>query len=251
MNTVAIIQARTSSTRLAQKILMKINGYSLLESLLNQISYSKLLTKKIVATTNEQSDDVLIDLLKTLNVDYFRGDQFDVLDRYYQCAKYYDIDNIVRISGDAPLIDPRIVDKVIDYYKNSHFDYVNNFNYKNRYPIGTETEIFSFKTLETAWKKAKKPSEREHVTPYIYNNPNEFSIGNLEYDHNLSDLHWTVDRLEDLEFVRIIYKKIDKRPILLDDILKLLEKEPALLVINKKIDPHQGYKKSLQEDKKS
>lgn len=185
-----------------------------------------------------------------MNADYFRGNQFDVLDRYYQCAKYYGIENIVRISGDAPLIDPRIVDKVIDYYKNSQFDYVNNFNYKNRYPVGTEVEIFSFKTLETAWKKAKKPSEREHVTPYIYSNPNEFSISHLEYGYDLSNLHWTVDRLEDLEFVRTIYKKIDKRPILLEDILKLLEKEPALLVINKKIDPHQGYKKSLQEDKK-
>lgn len=248
MNIVAIIQARTGSTRLPKKILMKINGISVLESLLSQLSHSKL-TKKIIATTTEHSDDILIELLTYLKIDYFRGSQFDVLDRYYQCAKCYGVENIVRISGDAPFIDPQIVNKTIDYFKNSHFDYVNNFNCKNRYPIGTEVEVFTFKTLETAWKNAKKSSEREHVTPYIYNNSKQFMIGHLEYVRDLSNLHWTVDRLEDLEFVKTIYKKINKKPILLEDILQLLEKEPSLLALNEKIDPHEGYMKSLQDDK--
>lgn len=250
MDIIAIIQARTGSTRLPKKVLMEINGLTVLESLLHQLSYSKFLTKKIVATTTTNSDDILVKFLSSLGVDYFRGSESNVLDRYYQCAKYHCAQNIVRISGDAPFIDPQIVDKTIEYFKSSNFDYVNNFNNKNRYPVGAEVEVFTFKTLEEAWKNANKASEREHVTPYVYNNPQRFRIGHLEYVHDLSHLHWTVDRSEDLEFVKAIYKKINKSPILLEDILLLLEKEPELLEINNKVDPHEGYKKSLHEDNK-
>jgi spore coat polysaccharide biosynthesis protein SpsF len=250
MNFTAIIQARTGSTRLPNKILMKINGITVIESLLNQLSNSKLLTDKIIATTKEKDDDQIIVIAKALGVNHFRGSQFDVLDRYYECAKQFSINQIVRISGDAPLIDPQIVDKTIQLYQKSNFDYVNNFN-RFRFPIGTEVEVFSFSILEKAWQNATKSSEREHVTPYIYNNPDKFSIGHLENTSDLSDLHWTVDRKEDLEFVKTVYKNISKRPILLEDILKLLEEHPSLLDINRKIDPHEGYKKSLLEDIKS
>lgn len=248
MNIFAIVQARVGSTRLPKKVLMKINGVTILESLLRQLSYSKFVTKKIVATTTENSDDVLAEFLTSLGVEHFRGSELDVLDRYYQCAKHYHAENIVRISGDAPFIDPTIVDKTIEYFINSGLDYVNNFDNKNRYPVGAEVEVFTFKILEDAWKNAKKASEREHVTPYIYNNPQWFGVGHLEYTRDLSHLHWTVDRVEDLEFVKAIYKKINKKPILLEDILSLLDKEPSLLKINNKVDPHEGYKKSLRED---
>ena len=134
MNSVAIIQAELS-TRLPNKILMKINGVSIIESLLNQLSYSKYLTQKIIATTIQPSDNNLIKLLDSVNVAYFRGNELDVLDRYYQCAKQFGIKQIVRISGDTPFIDPQIVDKTIEFFNNSNFDYVNNFNDENRYPI--------------------------------------------------------------------------------------------------------------------
>ncbi len=249
MNFIAIIQARMGSTRLPNKILMKINGMSIIESLLSQLSYSKLLHQKIIATTTNSSDDDLIKLLDSINVTYFRGKESDVLDRYYQCAKQFGVKQIVRISGDAPFIDPNIVDKVIEFFNNSDFDYANNFSDKNRYPVGAEVEVFSFESLESAWINSKKPSEREHVTPYIYTNPTKFRIGYLEYTEDLSKFHWTVDRSEDLEFVKAIYKKIKNKPILLENILELLAKEPNLLDINKNVDSHEGYKKSLQEDK--
>lgn len=249
MDSVAIIQARTGSTRLPKKILMKLNGVSIIESVLNQLSFSKNLNNKIVATTENQSDDILIELLKSLNVNYFRGNQNDVLDRFYQCAKYFHIKQIIRISGDAPFIDPSVIDQTISFFNDSNFDYVNNFDNKHRYPVGSEVEVFSFQTLENAWKNAKKSSEREHVTPYIYNNPEIFEIGHLEYPKNdLSQYHWTVDRKEDLEFVKAIYQKISKKPILIDDILSLLKIHPEILEINKNIDPHEGYKKSISED---
>lgn len=247
MNYTAVIQARMGSIRLPGKVLMKINGITVLECLLEQISYSKYLTDKIIATTTEKNDDQIIDVAKSMGVSFFRGNQSDVLDRYYQCAKKFSINNIVRISADAPLIDPSIVDRTIQIYEKSNFDYVNNFS-KNRFPVGTEVEVFSFSALEKVWKNAIKPSEREHVTPYFYNNPDVFSIGHLENTLDLSNLHWTVDRAEDLEFVKTIFQSINKRPILLDDILQLLTKRPSLLEINKKIDPHEGYKKSISDD---
>ena len=243
----AIIQARLNSSRLKRKILLKIQDKNLLQHLFSQLSYSRQIDKKIIATTIDKMDNEIEEFAKSENITCFRGNSFDVLDRYYQCAKFFHLETIVRISGDAPLIDPSIVDKTIQLFKKSDFEYVNNFS-KNRFPIGTEVEVFSFSTLEKVWLNATKHSEREHVTSYIYNNPEKFSIGHLENTTNNSNLHWSVDRIEDLEFVKEIYKNIKKRPILLDDILKLLEKKPFLLDSNKNIDPHEGYKKSLLND---
>ena len=243
----AIIQARLNSSRLKRKILLKIQDKNLLQHLFSQLSYSRQIDKKIIATTIDKMDNEIEEFAKSENITCFRGNSFDVLDRYYQCAKFFHLETIVRISGDAPLIDPSIVDKTIQLFKKSDFEYVNNFS-KNRFPIGTEVEVFSFSTLEKVWLNATKHSEREHVTSYIYNNPEKFSIGHLENTTNNSNLHWSVDRIEYLEFVKEIYKNIKKRPILLDDILKLLKKKPFLLDSNKNIDPHEGYKKSLLND---
>ncbi len=245
----AIIQARLNSSRLKGKTLLKIQDKNLLQHLFSQLSYSTQIDRKIIATTIDKMDNEIEEFAKSENITCFRGDSLDVLDRYYQCAKFFNLETIVRISGDAPLIDPSIVDKTIQLFKKSDFEYVNNFN-KNRFPVGTEVEVFSFSTLEKVWLNATKHSEREHVTSYIYNNPEKFSIGYLENTTNNSNLHWSVDRIEDLEFVGQIFKNIKKRPILLDDILKLLKEKPFLLDINKNIDPHEGYKKSLLDDHK-
>ena len=235
----AIIQARLNSSRLNKKILLKIENKNLLEHLFSQLSHSKQIDKKIIATTINKIDDEIENFAKLQNITFFRGNPLDVLDRYYRCAKFFNLETIVRISGDAPLIDPSIVDKTIEYYKKNNFDYVSNF-FNRSYPIGTEIEIFSFKTLEKCWMNAKKSSEKEHVTPFIYNHPELFKIGHIEYKKNISHLHWTVDQIEDFKFVELIFKKIKKRPILMDDILELLENEPELLEINKNIDPFEG-----------
>lgn len=243
----AIIQARMGSTRLPGKVLMQLNGITLLECLFNQLNYTKLLERKVLATSTNPEDDVIESLANSIFIECFRGNSLDVLDRYYQCAKYYSMEHIVRITGDCPLIDPEIVDKVISLYKTGKFDYVNNFN-KRTFPSGTEIEVFSFKTLEKTWKNATKLSEREHVTPYVYNNSTIFSIGYVEYSTDISHLHWAVDRIEDLELVKTIYNKTSKNPILLGDILRILNEEPSILEINKNTNPAEGYLKSLQAD---
>ena len=239
----AIIQIRLNSSRLKRKALLKIQNLTLIEHLFSQLSYSTQIDKKIIATTTESIDNDIEKLANNIGIQCFRGNSLNVLDRYYNCAKSFDIDTIVRISGDAPLIDPVIVDKTIEYYKKNNFDYVSNF-FRRTFPIGTEIEIFSFKTLEKYWKIAQQSYEKEHVTPFIYEHPELFNIGFIEHSENLSNLHWTVDRIEDFNFVEIILQKIKERPVSMNQILNLLKLEPDLLKINGSIDPLESFKKS-------
>ena len=239
----AIIQIRLNSSRLKRKALLKIQNLTLIEHLFSQLSYSTQIDKKIIATTTESIDNDIEKLANNIGIECFRGNSLNVLDRYYNCAKSFDIDTIVRISGDAPLIDPVIVDKTIEYYKKNNFDYVSNF-FRRTFPIGTEIEIFSFKTLEKCWKTAQQSYQKEHVTPFIYEHPELFNIGFIEHSENLSNLHWTVDRIEDFNFVEIILQKIKERPVSMNQIINLLKLEPDLLKINGSIDPLESFKKS-------
>ena len=236
------------STRLPGKILKKLNGITALECFLNQLHYSKSLESIIIATTIRSEDDVIVNFAEDHKINYFRGSEHDVLDRFYQCSKFFSIKDIVRITSDCTLIDPTIVDKVVDYYISNSFDYVSN-SLDRSYPSGNDVEVFSFSSLESSWLNAKKPSEREHVTPFIYNNPEKFSISQVKHHTNLSHLHWTLDREEDLTLIKKIYNSIDKKPIHLEDILELIKNNPQITNINKNTKSDEGYQKSLIKDK--
>ena len=239
------------STRLPGKIMLPIHeGITVIAHVIKQLKQSKFCDQIIVATTINKEDDIIIEFLKKNSILHFRGSSDDCLDRYYQCAKSFLASTIVRITCDNPLIDPTLIDDAIQLFRSGQYDYVTNCKPRS-FPQGTEVEVFSFDALEKAWKKAKKPSEREHVTPYFYNNPNEFKIFNITNKENLSNRRWTVDRPEDLEFVRAIVLKIKKSPILMKDILELLEKEPNLIKINDNYIMDEGYKKSIENDKKN
>tara|TARA_B110000438_G_C15727281_1_gene612614 strand:+ start:193 stop:888 length:696 start_codon:yes stop_codon:yes gene_type:complete len=221
---------------------------TVLSHLINQLQYSEKIDKIIIATTTKHEDDVILSFAKENKINIFRGDSSDVLDRYYKCAKEFSCSSIVRITSDNPLIDPKIIDKVAHEFEKKSVDYISNCNPRT-YPYGTEVEIFLFSALEKAWKNAKKPSEREHVTPYFHNNKDEFKISNIEFTENLSHLRWTVDKENDLKFVKKIISEIKNRPILMQDIIKLITKKPEILDINKNHIPNEGYLKSLNEDK--
>lgn len=243
-----IIQARMGSSRLPGKIFKKIDEkYTVLEYVISQLKHSKLINTIIVATTNSTKDDVINEFLTKMHFQCFRGNEDDVLDRYYKCAKKYSISTIVRITSDNPLTDHTIVDKVIRKFSTNEWDYVSN-KLERTFPQGTEVEVFSFDVLEKAWKNAKKPSEREHVTPYFYTNPQIFRISNIRYEKNISNLRWTIDRMPDLEFVRTIVSRIKERPILMSHILEVLSKEPDLIKINKNHIIDESYIKSLKND---
>ena len=243
-----IIQARMGSSRLPGKVLKKINGkVPMLKFQLDQLKYSKCIEKIVVATTNMKEDDEIVNFCKANNVEYFRGESENVLDRYYQCAKKFNFSIILRIPSDKPLIDPEIVDDIVGKFDLGCYDYVSNFLTLS-YPSGTEVEVLSSKTLESVWKKAKLPSELEHVTRYIHTHQNEFNLLSIEYSKDLSKIGWAVDRIEDLELVNEIVSKIKKRPILMNDILELFGKEPSLAEINKNVNRDEGNIKSLKDD---
>tara|TARA_Y100001936_G_scaffold225417_1_gene243869 strand:+ start:12623 stop:13405 length:783 start_codon:yes stop_codon:yes gene_type:complete len=244
-----IIQARMGSTRLPGKTLKLINARTpMLKFQLNQLNFSKNIDKIVIATTTFESDDVILDFCKQNNLECFRGKSKDVLDRYYQCAKYYDFPIIVRITSDNPLIDPKIVDDVIELFKNSKCDYMST-EYPKTYPLGFAVEVFNFESLQKAWKEAKLPSEREHVTPYLIKNNHIFQHCNHAFKKDLSHIRCTVDTKDDFKFIEKIIQKLDTNPIHLDDVLNLLSNESHLLEINKHIK-HDGYEKSLKEDVK-
>lgn len=247
----AIVQARTGSTRLPGKVIMEVSAMPLLAHIIKRLKQAKLIDLIIIATTKQAADNPIKKIAKDMKVKIFTGSQDDVLDRYYQTAKKYKVNTIVRITGDCPLIDPQIIDKLLEYYlKNKDkFDYV---GLAKNYPEGLDTEVFTFSALEKAWQEAKLPSEREHVTSYIWNHPKIFRMGRLAQDlkEDFSRLHWSVDQDCDLKFVREIYKRLYRkgRIFYTKGILKLLKKEPQILKINKGFTGFEGYQKSLKED---
>lgn len=237
-NIIAIIQARMGAERLPGKVLMDIVGRPMLWHIINRVRHSKYINKIIIATTTNKDDDQIENFCKTYNIDFYRGNEDDVLDRYYQAAELWNTDIIVRITSDCPLIDSDVINKVIySYLKNK-----NNFKgasnvIRRTYPRGLDTEVISFSTLERVWNDAKKDYQREHVTIYIYEHLDQFKMCSVENKENLSSFRWTVDEEKDLEFVRTIYKKLyqERKIFLMRDVLRLLEREPYLKEINKNI----------------
>jgi len=229
-----IIQARMGSTRLPGKVMEKIvDDKKIIDFVVDQLKSCKTIEKIIVAIPDSIEDEITFKHLTSRNIQVFQGSLKNVLDRYYQCAKIASSSVIIRITADCPLIDPEIVDKVVTKFIENEFDYVAN-THPRTFPYGTETEVFSFNALETAWKETKDDFDQEHVTPYFYKNLDKFKIGNLSQEENLSNYRWTVDYKEDLEFVKFVVNNITKKPILTNDILDLIEKNPDILKINKK-----------------
>lgn len=242
-----IIQARMGSTRLPGKVLEELEaGKTCLEYVIQQLEDVFDIKNIVIATTFLEEDDVIEKFCVERGINVFRGEPKNVLDRYYNCAKEFSIQNIVRITSDCPLIDPKIVLELIKKMKTGEFDYVSNV-LNRTFPIGLDTEIFTFHALEQSWKVAQLQSEKEHVTPFIKKNPKSFKQYNLESDKNKSNIRVTLDVPEDLMLIRNIVSKISNRPILYKDLMELFEREPEILAINKNIK-HDGYERSLRED---
>ena len=245
-----IIQARMGSKRLPGKVMMQVDKHNpSISYTLNQIKFCKKINDVIVATSTKKEDDILVDYLEKNKINIFRGKSDDVLDRYYQCAKEKQFDNIVRITADCPLIDPVIVDSVIEQFEKSKVDYISNVHPRT-FPDGCDVEVFSFTAIENAWKNATLPSEREHVTPYIWKNSEKFSIDNYQNHKNLSKLRWTLDYNDDLILIRKIITEVNSRPITLNQILTLLARKPELIEINDGRGSTEGYQRSLKNDEK-
>ena len=244
---VAILQARMNSTRLPGKVMRDVAGKPMLGRVLDQLGRATRISRIVVATSDSNLDDQIADFCHTVSIPCFRGSEDDVLDRYFQSAVSANAQVIVRLTGDCPLLDPRVVDRCVETFLNGGCDYVSNTIHRT-YPDGLDTEVFSFEALERTHTDAKWKSEREHVTPYIWKNPNIFRLGVLTGEQDYSDLRWTVDCEKDLAFARAIWKRLGDRPASLEAVLQLLEKEPQLKRINSGIDCNEGYLKSVVTD---
>lgn len=239
MKIVAIIQARMGSTRLPGKILKKVNGRTLLDYQIERVMQSKMINQIIIATTVKESDDPIVDFCIKANIDYYRGSEEDVLSRYYEAAKKFEADIIVRLTSDCPIIDPEVIDRVIQYYieNRSKLDYVSN-TIERTYPRGLDTEVFSFNVLKQAHKEAILDRDREHVTAYFYTNPDEFRLGFVKHDLDYSGYRWTVDTEEDFKLIELILNSLYVEGTIFDlsDVISLLEKHPGWNEINKHIE---------------
>ncbi len=232
---VSTIEARYASSRLPGKTLLKICGKPTLELIIERLKKSKYIDEIVVATTINPDCQAIEDLTKKLGVGCFRGSEEDVLDRVLKAAKQYKADIIVELTGDETLIDPKVVDESIEYYLNNKFDYVSNERVR-RYPRGLDTKIFSTNVLEEVSRLTNDAADHEHVSLYIYEHPERYSLGSVEAPEELNhpDWRWTLDTKEDFEFLKSIYEAL--YPVKKDfdsyDVLNLLKKKPHLLEIN-------------------
>jgi len=242
MNVVAIIQARLSSTRLPGKVLLDLAGEPMLARVVARTRRAKTLAGVVVATSTHASDDPIAALSAKRGWPCFRGSLDDVLDRYYQAARAYRADVVVRITSDCPLIDPEVIDRVVGELlaRQPEVHYASNVAPRRTFPRGLDTEAVRFDALARAWFEDRNPTTREHVTPYIYNSavcnhPPPFKVHNVVNDEDHSHWRWTVDTSEDRQLVERIYRHFGHDEFGWRLVLKLIEREPALADINRHI----------------
>ncbi len=239
MEPLAIIQARMGATRLPGKVLLDLCGKTVLHHVIDRVRSCTKVARTVIATTLNGEDDAVEQEAKDLEVDCYRGDESDVLDRYYQAASKFSGDPIVRITADCPLLDPDLLTLMLEKFEqiqnSEKLDYLSNTQTRT-IPRGLDIEIFNRASLTAAWQEARKPEEREHVTPFIYRNPDRFTLHDFSGDIDLSHLRWTLDTQEDLNLIREIYKALYNKNnatiFTTDEVLALLEQKPGLQTLN-------------------
>jgi len=239
----AVIQARMDSSRLPGKILEDISGKPLLWHIYDRLKNSKYISKIVIATTDLDSDIPLRDYAKSVGIEYYAGSENDILDRLYFTGQKFESTLLVKITGDCPLIDIKIVDDTIQKFLDSKVepDLVSN-SFIKTFPDGLDCDVINFKTIINLWSELKNPFWREFFIMFIAENKNRFLTINHPNPINLSDLRWTVDYSEDLEFVRKIYSELYQncKYFEMNDILDLLKNKPEIIKINSKYIANTG-----------
>lgn len=235
MRVVAIIQARMGSTRLPGKVLKDLGGETVLARVVKRTRRATLLDELVVATSVLAADDAIARECEYLKVPCFRGDELDVLDRYYRAAQKFAADTIVRITSDCPLIDPELIDVTVRSRLEQKADYASNALVRS-YPRGLDVEAFTAEALARAWSEAKQEYQRIHVTPYLYENPQSFKVFSAVGEVDQSKYRWTLDTSEDLELLRAIYKHFgDGDTVRWYEVLGLMEAQPELADLNSRV----------------
>jgi spore coat polysaccharide biosynthesis protein SpsF len=238
MRVVVVVQARTGSSRLPGKVLMPLAGRPLLERMLERIWAATTPDDVVVATTTGADDDEIYDLAIAAGTSCYRGHPADLLDRHLRAARRAYADVVVKIPSDCPLISPSVIDRVIGFFKEQagRFDYVSNLHPAS-YPDGNDVEVMPFGVLQAAWDDARAEYEREHTTPFIWEHPERFRLGNVRWEAPLdfsSSHRWTVDYPEDYALVSAVYDALwSPRSIFeIDEVFALLEARPDIARLN-------------------
>ena len=242
---VAIIQARMGSSRLPGKVLKDIGGVPMLARVVVRARRARSLGRVVVATTTDPGDDLLAAYCRKQGFPVFRGDPYDVLDRYYQAATRFDAEIIVRLTADCPVIDPREIDRTVSAFLDAKVDFAANRlppPWHRTTPIGMDTEVVTFRALARAWREAEAKYEREHVMPYFYEEAGRFNILLVDHDPDLGDLRLTVDTPEDLELVRKVFDRFGNTDeFSMAEMAALLENHPELRQLNAAVT-HKTYR---------
>ena len=241
----AILQARTSSSRLAGKVMLPLCGKPMILHQIERVQRSVRIDKLMLATSDQAEDEPLRELARVSGVDCFGGSLDNVLDRFYQAALLHNPDFVVRLTGDCPLADWELIDRCVDLIVQGGFDYVSNV-LPPTWPDGLDVEVMTFDALATAWREASNQVETEHVTPFINRNPDRFRLGSVVNDVDLSAFRWTVDEPADHAFVTQVYEALYPTKPAFDtaDILALIARQPSLLEINAGIERNEGLRKA-------
>ncbi len=245
----AILQARVSSSRLPGKVLKSLLGVPMLLRQIERLQKSQKIDQLLVAISTEPTDDLIYKLCKENGIECHRGSLDDVLDRFYQAARVFTPEHVVRLTADCPLTDPQLIDEAIEFYTGGGFDYASN-SIQATYPDGLDVEVFRFTCLEQVWREAQLLSQREHVTPFIYQHPLRFKIGHFKSSTDLSHLRWTVDEPKDFELITMIYEALypTNPNFVTQDILDLLDQRSELAHWNTEHKRNEGYQKSFNAD---
>ena len=239
MRIVIVVQARTASTRLPGKVLLPVANRPLISCMLERVRAARTASEVIVATTTDHHDDSIVTIANDAGVACMRGHPTDLLDRHYAAAVSFNADVVVKIPSDCPLIDPAVIDRVVGYYI-AHADcadFVSNLH-PATYPDGNDVEVRPSGALETAWREATAPHEREHTTPFIWEHPDRFRIHNVAWEAglNYSSTHrWTIDYPQDYQFIAAVYQALwsHARPVFsLSEVLALLDARPDIAALN-------------------
>lgn len=249
MQILAIIQARMGSSRLPGKVLKELSGKPALWHVVDRAGRSRFINEIVVATTCQREDLEVVRYCADQGIRLYIGSEEDVLDRYYQAARLYKPDHIVRITADCPLHDHNVIDMIIQKHLDMDNDYTSN-TLEDSFPDGLDCEVFTFPALEQAWKEAKLTSEREHVTPYIKKG-DRFKKYSVKDPVDHSQYRWTLDTEKDFQFISKIFEELyeDTPEFDKDDIYALLDRCPELLMINKGVIRNEGYLKSIENDR--
>ncbi|HWZ16746.1 MAG TPA: glycosyltransferase family protein [Mucilaginibacter sp.] len=251
--TVIVVQARMSSSRLPGKVMLPVLDKTLLYRMIERLRMIRNQAHIIIATSQESADDMIEQEALAMNVDCFRGSLNNLLDRHYQAAKQAGASIVLKIPSDCPLIDPAIIDEVLDVYFNDpiKYDYISNLH-PATFPDGNDVEIMTMDCLEKTWREAKRPLELEHTTPYIWENQDKFKIGNVIWntgkDYSMSH-RFTIDYEEDYRFINRVFEELypANHAFTCEDILNLLDEKPDIYNINARYAGVNWYRNHLDE----